>query len=247
MMFGARKMTSCRQHGAALILVLWAVALLGLLMVGVLSSVRVENHQSHNELQRSKALIAAESGIALVVKNLLSDPAAFIADGREHRYDLDGIRLTFSARSEHGKLDLNFCQMDHFSSLLRFMGATQHEAASFSDLLSQRRIEGKPLGHLEELLDVTSMNVELYQRILPLVTLWSGRGVPDAAYAAEPLLQALQKKISPGVVSNSGSIISIESSAELSNGFKAGLVATIALNRSADGSALYSVYRWQER
>jgi general secretion pathway protein K len=230
-----------------LILVVWAVALLGLLMAGVVSGVRIENRQSQNELQRSKALIAAESGIALAVKSLLNDSRAFVADGREHQYDLDGVLLTFSARSEHGKLDLNFCQLELFSSLLRYMGATKQEAASFSYLLSQRRIEGKPLGHLEELLDVTSMNVDLYQRILPLVTLWSGRGVPDAAFAAEPLLQALQNKISPGVVSNSGSVLSIESSAELSNGFKAGLVATITLNRSAEGGALYSVYRWQER
>lgn len=244
---GTGKRAACRQQGAALIFVLWAVAVLGLLMAGVLSGVRIENRQSHNELQRSKALIAAESGIALAVKNLLNDPGAFIADGEENRYDLDGIRLTFSARSEHGKLDLNFCQLDHFSSLLRFMGATQHEAASFSDLLSQRRIEGKPLGHLEELLDATSMSVDLYQRILPFVTLWSGRGVPDGAFAAEPLLQALQEQIPHGAMSNAGSVISIESYAELSSGFKAGLVATIALNRSADGSALYSVYRWQER
>ncbi|WP_420235419.1 type II secretion system protein GspK [Pseudomonas sp. ABY48] len=226
---------------------LWAVAVLGLLMAGVLSGVRIENRQSHNGLQRSKALIAAESGIALAVKNLLSDSGAFIADGREHRYDLDGIRLTFSARSEHGKLDLNFCQLNHFSSLLRFKGATQHEAASLSDQLSQRRIEGKPLGHLEELLDATSMNVDLYERILPFVTLWSGRGVPDAAFAAEPLLQALQNQIPHGAMSNAGSVIDIESSAELSNGFKAGLSATIALSRGAGGSSLYNVYRWQER
>ncbi|NHN68207.1 general secretion pathway protein GspK [Pseudomonas fluorescens] len=230
-----------------MILVLWAVAVLGLLMAGVLSNVRIENRQSYNELQRSRALIAAESGIALTVKNLLNDPGAFIANGEEHQYDLDGTRLTFTARSEHGKLDLNFCQLEHFERLLRFMGASQHEAAVFSNQLSRRRVEGKPLGHLEELLNATSMSADLYQQILPFVTLWSGRGVPDAAFAAEPLLQALQDQIPHGNMSNAGSVFSIESSAELSDGFQAGLMVTITLNRGADGSLVYSVYRWQER
>ncbi|SDV08946.1 general secretion pathway protein K [Pseudomonas brenneri] len=236
-----------RQRGAALILVLWIAVILGLLMVGVVTSLRLENRQSHYDLQRSSALLAAEGGVNMAVKMLMSDEDSLGADGGEHSFDLDGIRVTLSVRSEHGKLDLNFCRLEHFSNLLRFMGATAQQSASLTKQLSERRVVAKPLRDLEELLDVTSISVDLYQQIQPYITLWSGRGVPDPVFAASPLIQALQLEVPLGVVSNPGSVISIESSAELADGFKTRLLATVALRSAQERGGLYRVYRWQER
>lgn len=235
------------QRGAALILVLWIAAILGLLMVSVVTSLRLENRQSHYDVQLSSALLAAEGGVNMAVKMLLSDEDSLGADGGEHSFDLDGVRVTLSVRSEHGKLDLNFCRLDHFSSLLRFMGATAQQSASLTKQLLERRVTGRPLRDLEELLDVTSISVDLYQQIQPYITLWSGRGVPDPAFAASPLIQALQLEVPLSVMSNPGSVISIESSAELADGFKARLIATVALRSAQELGGLYRVYRWQER
>ncbi|MGY2413087.1 general secretion pathway protein GspK [Pseudomonas pergaminensis] len=236
-----------RQRGAALILVLWIAVILGLLMVGVVTSLRLENRQSHYDVQLSSALLAAEAGVNMAVKMLLSDEDSLGADGGEHSFDLDGVRVTLSVRSEHGKLDLNFCQLEHFSSLLRFMGATAQQSASLTKQLSERRVTAKPLRDLEELLDVTSISVDLYEQIQPYITLWSGRGVPDPVFATSPLIQALQLEVPLDVRGNPGSVISIDSSAELADGFKARLLATVALRSAQERGGLYRVYRWQER
>ncbi|MBX8554329.1 general secretion pathway protein GspK [Pseudomonas cichorii] len=235
------------QRGSALILVLWVTSLLGLLMFGVISTVRLQNIQSHDELQRSKALIAAEAGIALTVKTLLSEPGALSADGKLYPFEFDQVRLLVRLRSEHGKLDVNFCPLANFSRFLRSMGATQNQAELLVQQLQKRRNDSEPILHLEELLEVTSMTPELYQRILPFLTLWSGRGMPDARFAAEPLRQALNLKPMSRAIGNPGSAIDIEVDAELPGGYKKGLSVTVLLGSTGGDNSLYRAVRWQER
>src|SRR5471030_1779294 len=55
------------QRGAALILALWALALLSLMMGAVVQAIRLENRQSAYELQHTKAQLAAEAGLALAI------------------------------------------------------------------------------------------------------------------------------------------------------------------------------------
>lgn len=236
-----------RQQGAALILVLWALAVLSLLAANVVVSVRLENRQSHNELERSKAQLAAQGGLALAVQMLLGEPGRLAADGQRHVVELDGVRLTLSVRSEHGKLDLNFCQPELFARLLTYLGSDPQRATLLARQLQQHRAQGKPLRHLEELLQVTTLSTDQYQRILPFITLWGGDGVPVAAYAAPTLRKALDLKASSPVVSNPGSMLSIDSQAELGNGTTAGLLATVVLNPGDGDGTLYRVLRWQER
>lgn len=240
-------MVSTRQQGAALILVLWALAVLSLLAANVVASVRLENRQGHNELERSKAQLAAQGGLALAVQLLLGEPGRLPADGRRQVFDLDGTRLTLSVRSEHGKLDLNFCQPELFARLLTHLGADPQRAALHARQLQQHRTQGKPLRHLEELLQVTTLTTEHYQRVLPFITLWGGDGVPVATYAAPTLRKALGLKAASAVVSNPGSMLSIDSQAELGNGTTAGVLTTVVLNPGDGDGTLYRVLRWQER
>lgn len=238
--------TSKRQKGAALLLVLWVIAILGAVSIGVLTNLRIETLQGYNELQRSKALIAAEGGIDMAVKMLVSDSGDLVPSGDIFPFELDGIRITVRVRSEHGKLDINFCQLDSFSSLLLYFGATPQQSTSITNQLYERRNQAKPLRHLEELMDFSPMSDELYEKIQPFITLWSGRGVPDAAYTAEPLRQALQLKTLNGVMSNPGSVVAIESYAKLKDGFEAGLRTVVMIGATGDRDQLYSVYRWKE-
>ncbi|MDR0276419.1 MAG: hypothetical protein LBJ37_00855 [Paucimonas sp.] len=93
------------QQGLALVLVLWLLALLSLAMIGVVSAARQESRQSHMLLQRSKALSAAQGGIALAIHGVLKDPLAASFDGRVIQATLEGVTLSLAVRSEHGKLD----------------------------------------------------------------------------------------------------------------------------------------------
>ena len=215
-------------------------------MFGVISTVRLQNVQSHDDLQRSRALIAAEAGIAIAVKTLLTEPGVLAADGKTYPFEFDNIRLLVSLRSEHGKLDVNFCPLENFSKLLRSMGATPNQAEQLVQHLQQRRNNSTPVRHLEQLLDASSMTLDLYRQILPFITLWSGRGTPDARFAAEPLRQALNLKPVSRAMGNPGSAISIEVRAELLNGYKAGITAVVLLGSTGNESSLYRAVRWQE-
>ncbi|WP_116827490.1 type II secretion system protein GspK [Pseudomonas syringae] len=236
-----------RQQGSALILALWVTSLLGLLMLGVISTVRLQNVLSHEELQRTKALIAAEAGIAIAVKMLLTEPSAIIADGRVYLFEFDKINLSVRLRSEHGKLDVNLSSLENFSKLLRSNHATSYQIEQLAQELRKRRNSAEPVKDLEELLEATSMTTDLYQRILPFVTLWSGRGMPDARFADEPLRLALNLKSVSRSMGNPGSAMSIEVQAELPDSYKAQISTTVLLGSTGTDDSLYRTVQWQER
>jgi general secretion pathway protein K len=185
--------------------------------------------------------------MALAVERLLVEPGSLVANGQVYPFEFDGVRLNVSIRSEHGKLDLNFASQEKISSLMRFMGATPQQSTLIASQLQNRRNEGRPLRYLEELLDATSISVDLYQRVLPFVTLWSGRGVPDAAFAAQPLRNALSLEAPRRRVGNPGSALSIESSAKLASGSKFVLLTTLVLGADVESGHLYRIVKWQEQ
>lgn len=236
-----------RQQGSALILVLWVTSLLGLLMFGVISTVRLQNVLSHDELQRTKALIAAEAGIAIAVKMLLTEPSAIIADGKVYLFEFDKIHLSIRLRSEHGKLDVNFSSLENFSKLLRYNGGKSYQIEQLAQQLQKRRNNAEPIQDLEELLEATSMTTDLYQRILPFVTLWSGRGMPDARFADDPLRLALNLTSVSRTMGNPGSAISIVVQAELPDSYTAEISTTVLLGSTGTDNSLYRTVQWQER
>ncbi|MFJ4257772.1 hypothetical protein ACIP01_12625 [Pseudomonas monteilii] len=118
----------------ALILVLWLLVVLSLVVTGVVATQRVQNRQSHTELQRSKALLAAEGGLSLAVHELLKAPERLLANGQAYPATWDGVKLALSVRREHGKLDLNFGNLDYFARFFNAMGASDAEGDSLVSL-----------------------------------------------------------------------------------------------------------------
>lgn len=233
-----------RSRGAALILVLWGMALLSLLMGSVVACIRLENHQTLYELQRSQALIAAEAGVALVVKDMLSSTKSIGVAGQPYEVKLGNIKLTIQVRSERGKLDLNFCNLELFTRLLQHLGAGFHEAEFLTEGLRKRRVSASPLQFIEELQQATAMPGPLYEHIAPFVTVWTGLSAPDPAFAEPVLRAALGLATSVGPI-NPGSIMSVHTNVELATGFTAKLDVTLYLTPN-DSEQLYRVLRWHE-
>lgn len=234
------------QRGAALIVALWALAILSLLMATVVSTLRLENKQSAFELQRSHALIGAESGIALVVEKLLSPNAEKSdADGHEYSQDLDGMQLTLSVRSERGKLDMNFADVESISKLVRYLGASQAQAELLTNNLKARRASGSLMTVIEQLQTLPGVDSALYERLLPDVTIWSSLGTPDPAYATNDIRAALQLQ-ADAPSSYPGFLIDVHSRATLVTGVSAEIDAVLFLRPSGDTAQLYRVLRWQE-
>lgn len=119
-----------------------------------------------------------------------------------------------------------------------------------------------PFASLEELQLVLGMTPALYQRLEPAITIWSGRFQPDPdtapplALAAIPgltpqqvqaALAARQQNAATGLSPFDGGIThSIRSQAELADGTRAVIRATIRLQPGGTGSQPYTVLRWQE-
>lgn len=119
-----------------------------------------------------------------------------------------------------------------------------------------------PFATLEELQLVLGMTPALYQQLEPAITIWSGRAVPDPntapplALAAVPgldpqqvqaMLAARQQNGATAVSPFGGGIThSIRSQAQLADGTRAVIRATIRMQPGGMGLQPYTVLRWQE-
>ncbi|RMP51686.1 proteinral secretion pathway protein K [Pseudomonas savastanoi pv. retacarpa] len=236
-----------QQRGVALLVVLWVLALLSLLLGGLAGWVQLESRQALWLRQNTQALMAAEAGMNMAVQGLL-DPAQrkrWIADGRLVSLRMDDTQLLVSIRSERGKLDLNSAPVADVSRLLQACGAAKNQASGIAQVLEEQRNGGQsPLRVVEEVRQLPGMSQALYARLLPEITLWSGR--PDPAFASALLRRALNLPNQSAVGADPGEVLAIDSRAERPGGVTALLQTTVLLSPSEGGAQPYRVLRWQE-
>lgn len=238
-----------RQKGVALLLVLWALALLSLLLSGLASWVQLESRQALWVRQNTQAQLAAEAGLAMAVQGL-SDPQQrklWIADGRQIAVRFDDAELRVSVRSERGKLDLNTALVGDIARLAQVCGASKDQATAMAQALESQRGSGSPpLRVFEEVRRLPGVTQALYSRLLPEVTLWSGLERPEPAFASPLLKRALDLPNQTAVGSDPGGVLMIESYAQRPGGFYAELHTSVLLSPSEGSAQPYRVLRWHE-
>lgn len=206
-----------RQHGVALLVVLWASALLTIMLGAFAISMRTEGLQARHQFDQARARYAAEAGIARAVYGMaISDPKRrWVADGRPYRFQFDRARVTVRILSESGKVDLNHATPQLLDGLFRAAGLNADRAEALRDAVldwrdaddatrpngaerAQYRQDGRKYGprngpflSIEELQMVLGMTPALYQKLAPAVTVWSGRNMPVVGSAPALVLQAL--------------------------------------------------------
>lgn len=230
------------QRGAALLLVLWALALLSVLLGGLAGWVQLESRQALWHRQHTQTVLAAEAGIAMAMAD-----RRWIADGREIPLSFDDARLHVSVRSERGKLYLTNAEAEDLTRLALACGATPAQASEWVKAIEARRNQGlPPFRVLEEVRQLPGMTQALYARLLPEITLWSDLDRPDPAFASALMRQALKlphpsaEGVDPGVV------LEVDSRAQRPGGYQARLQATVLLSPTEDSAQPYRVLRWQE-
>ncbi|TDV50169.1 general secretion pathway protein K [Pseudomonas graminis] len=238
-----------RQRGVALLLVLWAVATLSLLLGGLAGWVQLETRQALWQRQHTQALLAAQAGMNLALQALLdvNHRPRWVADGRAVPLAFDDARMVVSVSSERGKLDLNAASHEDITRVAQACGADRDEATRLGQALQARRDgSAAPLRVIEELRQVSGMTQRLYQHMAPEVTLWSGLSRPDAAFASPLLRSALNLPQQTATGTDPGSVLSIDSQAQLPDGVVARLQTTVLLSPSEGNAQPYRVLRWQE-
>lgn len=120
-------------RGIALVLVLWVLALLTVMALGLTSTQRTELALARNQIEQAQFRARAEAAIALTIVNLLSTPlmdptsgqpllagddAPWVPDGQPRTRWFDGVPLQVTLFNEGSRLDLNTAPEDQLAALI---------------------------------------------------------------------------------------------------------------------------------
>ncbi|MGO4737541.1 hypothetical protein AB4099_13415 [Bosea sp. 2KB_26] len=209
----ADRAESRNDSGFALLVVIWATGLLGLLFMTYIVAARYRAIEAASLSQHARAEAMASIGIKIAILDLLSGTSQgrartgrFSADGSPLGCSLgDGWTLAISVADEGGKVDLNTANMELVDALIRGVSANGEAAA-----LIVRNIRGlrelsqdtgsaasgssssvRALKSVFELNQIPGVGRDLFQALLPLVTVNSGSTGFDPTVAPLQLLVAL--------------------------------------------------------
>jgi general secretion pathway protein K len=206
-----------RERGLALISVLWTSALLATLAAGFGADTRTESRLARNRLENAKAEALADAGVHDAAYRLLlrQDDGLWRRDRSRYRFRLGAGTTRVEITDEEARIDLNQAPAPLLAGLITAVGGDPEQA----DLLADRIVdfrdpdqEAEPLGAedsdyaaagldheakdapfltIDELLLVLGMEPELYDRLLPHLTLFSGSEGIDPLRASPTVLRAI--------------------------------------------------------
>ena len=207
-----------RSRGAALLLVLWLLALMtGLVSVFALAA-RTEGLQGRYLARSAAARYAAEAGLELAAVHLSGADMAqrWVPDGRPNRVPFEGYTVEVRVLDESAKVDLNVAAPDLLSGLMIALGVDFDRARriagavlDFRDADNLLTPEGgaedpqyaaeelphgakdRPFDSITELRQVLGVDQALYEKLRPHVTVYTGLARPNPTFASKPVLQAL--------------------------------------------------------
>lgn len=206
-----------RARGAALVLVLWLVALLAAIIGAFALSARVEYMQGRGTADLGGGQEIAHAGIDYALSRMRPTPTqpAWRADGRRYRWQFDGRTVELRIIDESGKVDLNQAERPLLEGLLRAVEVEPARATRLAGAIIDWRdaddllqpgggaetadylAAGHPYGaknarfdSIAELQRLLGMDAALYAKLAPLVTVY-GIGRLDMRFAPAPVLVAM--------------------------------------------------------
>jgi len=300
-MTSAAPVAAMRQRGVALILVIWVIALMSVLLGSFALIARTENLESRHLFDGTTARYAAEAGLERTIYELRNpDPnTRWVGDGRPYQFDFDTAHVEVAITDETGMIDLNTADDALLQGLFMSVGVDPDSAVALSDAIQDWRDaddiprprgaeaaeyqaaglaytpRNAPFQTDSEVQQVFGMNYDLYTRIEPAITIYSGGSVPNAAFAPFEVLMAMpgmtqelaqqiiaaRQQLPPGqiatagltlpdgtpIMANSGgNTYTIKSRATLANGASALIDASIRLGGVGVGGRPYTVLRWRD-
>lgn len=214
-----RHRTRRGERGVVLIHVLWLSMLVSLVAGSVALSTRSATRETRTYLDVTAVRAVADGAIALGVYEVLkrgrrSDKVwrgTDVAAG----YVVDGVTVTLYIQDESGKIDLNRAPEALLREMFLANGVSSDKADAMTDAIADWRdgnpeprphgAEGSDYRHagydygprdgpfetVDELAVVFGMTQDLFDRISPLVTVYSGKRGVDPASASRGVVAAL--------------------------------------------------------
>lgn len=206
-----------RQQGMALIIVLWLVVLLSVMAAGHTRNTHTETQLAARQLGLAQARALAEGGIQHAIIELLANKSAGQrpVDGTIFSISIGDEQVTLAIRDATGLVDLNAASADLLTATIRAVGADEAMQRALADAILDWR-DGDNLSHLngaedddyraagmpwtardgafetiDELKYVLGMPQQVFDRLAPLLTVYSGSSSLDLEFAPPFLVAAL--------------------------------------------------------
>jgi len=206
-----------RQSGIALIVVLWILVLLTI-VVGVYAVLaRTESLQSRFLFDTTMARYAAEAGVHRAAYEMANRDmeTRWVPDGRPYSFPFGSTTVEIRITDESGKIDINRADAELLANLFLSRGVEEAEAWHLADAIEDWRDEddlprlygaedddyfaaGYPYGpanmefsSVDELQQVIGMSWEMFRDIEPMLTVSSGAGRINPAFASADVLATL--------------------------------------------------------
>lgn len=211
------------QNGIALILVMWIIALMGVLLGSFALIARTESIQARHIFDTAALRYDAIAGLELAVVELRNpDPLQrWVADGRAYEFNYEGALVHVEVTNEAGKIDINVADTSMLISLFLSVGVDQANAEALADAIQDWRDSddiprphgaeiaqyaragfdygptNRPFQTVSEVQQVMGMSYAIYKRIEPAITVYSDSRIPNAAYAPMEALLAIPGMTQP--------------------------------------------------
>lgn len=206
------------QRGAALLLVLWLIALLTALVGAFALSARIEQLQQRVQDDTGRAQEIGRAGVSYAMSRLRADPTRppWQPDGRLYHWQFDGAKVDIRIEDEGGKINLNLADAALLERFLQALDVPPAQAtqlagaiidwrdgddlspvgggAELADYVAAglpygpRNARFETLGELQRVLGITPV---LYRQMRPMLTLHGRQSRPDGRFARGPVLTAL--------------------------------------------------------
>ena len=226
----------------AILYVVWGVGLLAMIAVSFLSTGNVSYAVSRTSLDSAQRRAVAEAGLARAILGLL-DPRPdkrWRVDGVPQDFTFGEIKMRIAVQDELGRIDLNQADQALLAGLFQSVGLSASAASGLVDKILDwrdanpgRRLNGAkereyraagypqgprngPFQSVDEVKLVMGMNGELYERVRPALTVYSGRQFLDPQFAPREALLALS-------ATNAGAVAALIA-ARTNQGARAGII-----------------------
>jgi len=205
------------ERGIALVIVLWAVVLLGIMAQAFVTEIRTETKLTQNLVDDGAAKALADGGIYAAIGRLSEEQALLNAGGGglPPAWQTADDLVDIAVQDEDGKIDLNTASDELLSTLFRSVGLDEDAARAMTDKIADwkdpdnlRRLHGaeddaysaaglpygakdKRFEDVEELRLILGMTPALYRLVAPALTTYNGTAGVDPEAAPTAVLQAL--------------------------------------------------------
>ena len=165
------------QRGMALIAVLWLVAALSLMVVGVSGVVRQETRMVAVAKDKVMAQAVGDAGVVLVLQQLAAQNQV-VQQTTETSVNFNGVEIPVSVMPLNGLININGASLPLLTALMTIGGglpesAAQEVAIALLDRRERSSLEGRrpeKFEAIEDLMQVPGIDYDLYARLAPLIT-----------------------------------------------------------------------------